>query len=278
MACIFGALGGAALIAIWSWFFYAPWVRRVLIGNENLKFYHVFYVMFVPEQPQRTTALTKWGRDTYAKEQAALAAEAGKAAVAGLDEKPTELNKAVAELNSITTDTTPVTISAHHAGTNNILEEALEQQLYAADGITAVPAPDAADSGIWGKVKGVLLHGVNQEVADHQKDKYAYLHDAAVTYESKTEELFSFLQVFTCSIASFAHGSNDVANAIGPLSVIYYIWQQGGQCVRLGKSTPVEIWILAYGGIAIDIGLATWGYNVMRSLGNVSRTNSIPAT
>ena len=81
---------------------------------------------------------------------------------------------------------------------------------------------------------------------------------------------------------SFAHGSNDgaqmcfvtnllvltcrsVANAIGPLATIYLIWQQGAQT---GATSPVPVWILAFGGVGIVIGLATYGYKMMSVLGN----------
>ncbi|KAI9015941.1 phosphate-repressible phosphate permease [Hyaloraphidium curvatum] len=262
-ACIWGSIGGAALLALYAWFFYVPWIRRVLIGNEDLKWYHVFWAPWVPTRPQRKSAMTPWGQETYAKDQAAAAAAGAIAASA--DVKDAAVSEATEkDIEAAIPVEVPVP-AAHHAGTNNILEQALEEQMYANEG---VEIPKKTDPTVWGKVKGVLLHGVNQEIADHEADKYAYLHDAAVTYESKTEELYSFLQVFTCTIASFSHGSNDVANAIGPLSVIYYIWETGGQCARVGKSTSVQLWILAYGGIAIDIGLATWGYNVMRTLGN----------
>ncbi len=84
--------------------------------------------------------------------------------------------------------------------------------------------------------------------------------------QSKTEDLFISLNVITSCMQSFAHGSNDVANAIGPLSTIYYIWSTGK--IPGSTSSPVEIWQLAYGGVAICLGLALYGYNIMRVLGN----------
>ena len=54
---------------------------------------------------------------------------------------------------------------------------------------------------------------------------------------------------------SFAHGSNDVANAMGPYSGIYYIWRNSA----VPKSVPVPEWILLLGGAGIVLGLATYG-------------------
>jgi sodium-dependent phosphate transporter len=64
---------------------------------------------------------------------------------------------------------------------------------------------------------------------------------------------------------SFAHGSNDIANAIGPFATIYLIWKEGD---FEGSKAPVPVWILAYGGAGLVLGLATYGYKIMAVLGN----------
>ncbi|KAF8941237.1 Na+/Pi symporter [Haplosporangium gracile] len=91
------------------------------------------------------------------------------------------------------------------------------------------------------------------------------VHANATKFDSDTERLFSAVQVITACFTSFAHGSNDVANAIGPLATIYYIWRNAN--IDVAKA-PVPTWILVFDGIAIDIGLMTYGYYVMRTLGN----------
>lgn len=64
----------------------------------------------------------------------------------------------------------------------------------------------------------------------------------------------------------FAHGSNDVANAVGPFAAIYYVWSEG---VVTPKETPTPVWILAFGGAMIVIGLATYGsYKAVLDCGN----------
>jgi sodium-dependent phosphate transporter len=91
-------------------------------------------------------------------------------------------------------------------------------------------------------------------------------HKLATRYDAATERLFSACQVFTASFASLAHGSNDVANAIAPLSVISSVWAHGGARVAATAATPA--WCLAYGGLFMDLGLLLMGYKVMRNLGN----------
>ena len=80
---------------------------------------------------------------------------------------------------------------------------------------------------------------------------------------SRVERIFIVLQILTACAIAFAHGSNDVANSIGPLAAISHAVQG----MDLGSKAPVEPWMLAIGGIGIVIGLATWGYRVMETIG-----------
>ncbi|PVU85496.1 hypothetical protein BB561_006939, partial [Smittium simulii] len=116
-----------------------------------------------------------------------------------------------------------------------------------------------------GKAKGFLFRGVNKEVRNLDNPKLADMHARAKKYDSETENLFQFVQILSACAASFAHGSNDVANAVGPLATIYQVWNTGA--VPAAKSS-VPAWILAFCAIGIDIGLVTYGYHIMRSLGN----------
>ena len=77
------------------------------------------------------------------------------------------------------------------------------------------------------------------------------------------ERIFVVLQIMTACAIAFAHGSNDVANSIGPLAAINTVVSG----VDLTQKAPVEIWMLAIGGIGIVFGLATWGYRVMETVG-----------
>ncbi|KAM7354882.1 na[+]-dependent inorganic phosphate cotransporter type III [Cochliomyia hominivorax] len=85
--------------------------------------------------------------------------------------------------------------------------------------------------------------------------------------DEETEEvsmLFSFLQILTATFGSFAHGGNDVSNAIGPLIALYMIYCEGS--VMQKAESP--IYILIYGGIGISIGLWLWGRRVIETIGN----------
>jgi PiT family inorganic phosphate transporter len=77
------------------------------------------------------------------------------------------------------------------------------------------------------------------------------------------ERVFVVLQIMTACAVAFAHGSNDVANSIGPLAAVHSIVTTGAA----GTTASVEPWMLALGGVGIIIGLATWGYRVMETIG-----------
>ncbi len=81
--------------------------------------------------------------------------------------------------------------------------------------------------------------------------------------EEGVEEIFRRLQIFTACYVSLAHGANDVANAIGPLAVIYFIYQTG----TIAHTTEVPTYLLAGGGLFIAIGVFTWGYRVIETVG-----------
>ncbi len=70
--------------------------------------------------------------------------------------------------------------------------------------------------------------------------------------------------VFTACAMAFAHGSNDVANAVGPLAAVVNVVQSGGS---ISAKVAMPPWILLLGGAGIVIGLATYGVKVMGTIG-----------
>jgi len=79
------------------------------------------------------------------------------------------------------------------------------------------------------------------------------------------EKVFGGLQVLTAAFVAFAHGANDVANAVGPLAAVVGIAKTAYTNVPNG--VPLARWILAVGGIGIVVGLAMWGYKVIATVG-----------
>ena len=119
----------------------------------------------------------------------------------------------------------------------------------------------AAEGQILALVIGIALAIVakmmmNRIKTDARADKD--FHYASV------EKLFIPLMVFTGAAMAFAHGSNDVANGIGPMAAVIQLIETG----KVSAKSAVTPFMLFIGGIGIVIGLATYGYKVMATIGN----------
>lgn len=81
---------------------------------------------------------------------------------------------------------------------------------------------------------------------------------------ASVERVFAVLMIFTACSMAFAHGSNDVANAVGPLAAIVGVIQSGGE---IAARSVVPGWVLLLGAGGIVVGLATYGYRVIATIG-----------
>ncbi len=81
---------------------------------------------------------------------------------------------------------------------------------------------------------------------------------------ANVEKVFAVLMIFTACSMAFAHGSNDVANAIGPLAAVVSVASSGGEILQ---ESAVPWWILVIGGGGIVFGLATYGFKVIATIG-----------
>lgn len=97
---------------------------------------------------------------------------------------------------------------------------------------------------------------INRVQIDEQADKEHHF--------ASVEKVFVPMMLFTACGMAFAHGSNDVANGVGPLAAVYGLVQSGGE---VAQKAALPLWILALGGFGIVVGLATFGYRVMQTIG-----------
>jgi len=102
------------------------------------------------------------------------------------------------------------------------------------------------------------------EVKDLSEElkKETHFAERASDYQA-VEKMFVFLQILSACYVAFAHGANDVANAIGPVSAVLDIIDKG----RVSELSLIPSWLLAFGGLGIVIGLATWGWRVIETIG-----------
>lgn len=115
----------------------------------------------------------------------------------------------------------------------------------------------------------IVSHGFTQDVISIQTNSKGVLaanvkgmHAKSKFYDNRVEYLFSLLQCITACTMSFTHGANDIANASGPLSTVFLVWND--QDIT---DTP-PIWILCFTAAALVIGLWTFAYRIMSVLGN----------
>ncbi|MEE8635024.1 MAG: inorganic phosphate transporter, partial [Acidiferrobacterales bacterium] len=80
---------------------------------------------------------------------------------------------------------------------------------------------------------------------------------------ANVEKVFAVMMIFTAASIAFAHGSNDVANAVGPMAAVIATATSG----EVLQESPLPPWVLLLGGAGIVVGLATFGYRVMLTVG-----------
>lgn len=78
------------------------------------------------------------------------------------------------------------------------------------------------------------------------------------------EKIFVWLQIITAAYVAFAHGANDRSNAIGPMAAVYDILANGG---ILADQVDVPLWLVLLGSVGIAVGVVTWGWRVMETIG-----------
>ncbi|CZT07291.1 related to PHO89-Na+/phosphate co-transporter [Rhynchosporium agropyri] len=95
--------------------------------------------------------------------------------------------------------------------------------------------------------------------------RMAAVYDHAHKYKNEVEYLYSFVQIITACTASFAHGANDVGNAVGVWAGMYGAWSTGK---TVASKADVPLWQIAVVALMICFGFITYGYNIMKVMGN----------
>ena len=117
---------------------------------------------------------------------------------------------------------------------------------------------------LWGYVKFGLLQGVTRDCVTHDSVALREIHARANKYDVRVEHLWTYCQVASAMIMSVAHGSNDVANAVGPWAATYQTYLAGEVATR----SPTPVWFLVIAGFLLGAGFWFYGYHIIRALGN----------
>lgn len=105
---------------------------------------------------------------------------------------------------------------------------------------------------------------MTRDVISHDSSKLREIHARARQYDSRVEHLWTYCQVVSAMMMSIAHGSNDVANAVGPWAAVYETYKAGA----VATTSPTPVWFLIVAGLLLGLGFWVYGYNIMRALGN----------
>ena len=79
------------------------------------------------------------------------------------------------------------------------------------------------------------------------------------------ERIFVWLQIITAAYVAFAHGANDRSNAIGPMAAVWDVFSNPE--LQLAEQAPIPLWLVLLGSVGIAIGVMTWGWRVMETIG-----------
>lgn len=113
-------------------------------------------------------------------------------------------------------------------------------------------------------LKYFFLQGVSRDCVTHASQALADVHMKAKRYDNRIEHLWTYAQVASAMMMSIAHGSNDVANAVGPWVAVYQTFRTG--VVSEDSDTP--IWILIIAGFLLGAGFWFMGHHIIKALGN----------
>lgn len=123
------------------------------------------------------------------------------------------------------------------------------------------------------QIVAALLYGTHYDIHTAQVGihgspegrRMERVYSYAKHYPNEVEHLYSFVQIITACTASFAHGANDVGNAVGVWAGMYSAWSTGRPSAA---KAPVPLWQLGITAAMICIGFITYGYNIMKVMGN----------
>jgi sodium-dependent phosphate transporter len=113
--------------------------------------------------------------------------------------------------------------------------------------------------------KELALRGMNTDIHDIvEEDPFiAALHERAEKFDPRVEHVFGYLQVFSAICVIFSHGAGEVGYMAGPLATVWEVYKTG----TLPSKVSAPIWIVVIGALGLVFGLATYGYNVCRTMG-----------
>merc|ERR1712032_248844 len=126
--------------------------------------------------------------------------------------------------------------------------------------------PDVQGMNKFMAASNKLREGLDKDIFSDLTKEEQDVQKHSVQFEERTERLFEWLSVLAAIFATFAHGSNDIANAIAPFSAIVALSSQDAGD-DISEKSDVQLWVLLMGSLAMSIGCVTYGHNVIKTMG-----------
>ncbi|KAF7713401.1 Uncharacterized protein PECH_001341 [Penicillium ucsense] len=255
-------LGVFAGVWVISAVFFVPYYWRSLVKEDHrLRFWHIpmgpllwkdNYTLYFPGNPEKGIV-----PNYYESELAADANEKGSPESIHSRTEGQQSTLASPAIEPLKGDHDDIQPNPQQADAR--IAEKNQKELRAVDTL-----PWAHPKRIFATVKLVFTYGITRDVIHHQSRGLDHIHQRAPVFDNKVEHLWTTAQVCSAMIMSISHGANDLSNAIGPFTTEYMTWQSGQSMTK----TDTPTWIKAVGGLGLGFGFWTFGYHIMRNLGN----------
>ncbi|CAG8250360.1 unnamed protein product [Penicillium olsonii] len=265
---IVGVFFGCLLVA---YVFFMPYFKRRLIHNDpRIKFYHIpLGPLLLRENPplyfpgKGDTAVTSYYEDAFGEVRAGQKDEEKHKTIANADSvMPTPEITAQTKSEHVGDDEEKKLDSASSSPNIKPRKKHLEPVERFIDPVRDLSWTNPRK--IYGYLKWVLLQGVTRDVITHDSPELRAIHARAHRYDDRVEHLWTYCQVVSAMMMSIAHGSNDVANAVGPWAAVYSTYRAG----VVETEAPTPIWFLVIAGLLLGLGFWFYGYHIVRALGN----------
>ncbi|KAJ5264248.1 hypothetical protein N7505_008169 [Penicillium chrysogenum] len=252
---VIGVFAGVWVI---SAVFFVPYYWRSLVkGDSRLRFWHIpmgpllwkdNYTLYFPGNPDKSIVPNYYESDLKGETDTLRSGSATEGQ---------ESTFTTPEIEPLKGDPSAAENDARRADAR--IAEKHQKELQALDTL-----PWIHPKRIFATLKLVFTYGITRDVIHHQSKGLDHIHQRAPVFDNKVEHLWTTAQVCSAMIMSISHGANDVSNAIGPFTTEYMTWHSG----KASTKTDTPIWIKAVGGLGLGFGFWTFGYHIMRSLGN----------
>ena len=138
----------------------------------------------------------------------------------------------------------------------DVESDAFQQRIADALKPVELKETDVGAKRFFKRVRNAALSGISTDIhkdVEHDEELMA-MHDDAEKFDPRTEQVFKVLQVLSACAMSFAHGANDIANAVGPFAAALYVYEN----LKVpGSSAEAPVWVMAMGATGLVVGLAT---------------------